>query len=274
MMRYQSVASTAMAIALLILVSCRAEAQNVLCAPRIGPGRVDGGVDIASRCELMGTDVRGDVIVFSGGSLVARNVRIRGTLSASRADFVNLDNTRIDGDLRLEEMVGDLNRIEDADVRGDVVLRANRSRLELLDNVVREGVEIVANTGGVLLRGNRINEALECADNSPAPAGDDNRVGEALGQCEVLRAEIPQIAPPPAPTPVPRPTPTPAPSPPDTSAPPANPETPFVPDPEGGGAGAFGCAWLLLLAAAMLRRLAGLSRAAREAALRRRAGLE
>jgi hypothetical protein len=251
MTRYQHVSLHVAAVVLAALLAGGANAQNVLCSPRIGPGRVDGGVDIASRCELTGTDVRGDVTVFSGGSLVARNVRIRGTLFASRADFVDLDDTRVDGDLRLEEMVGDLNRIEDADVRGDVALLGNRSRLELLDNVVREGMEIVANTGGVLLRGNRIDESLECADNSPAPAGDENRVGAALGQCETLQAEVPQIAPPPAPTP----TPTPTPSPPDTGAPPpSSPEAPFVPDPEGGGAGASGLACLLLLPAVLCRR--------------------
>lgn len=244
MMRYQCCPFGACALAFLILFASGANAQNVLCSPRIGPGRVDGGVDIASPCELTGTDVRGDVTIFSGGSLVARDVRIRGTLSASRGDFVDLDGTRVDGDVRLEEMVGDLNRIEDADVRGRMVLLANRSRLELLDNVVRQGAEIVANTGGVLLRGNRIDRTLDCADNSPAPAGDDNQVREASGQCEVLRAEIPQIAPPPAP------------SPPSTGAPPpSDPETPaFVPEPEGGGAGAFGFTWLLLLPAAVLRR--------------------
>jgi hypothetical protein len=168
-----------------------------------------------------------------------------------------MDNSHVEGDIRLEELVGDLTSIEQTEIRGSVLLQGNRSRLEILNNELRTGVQVLGNTGGVLIVGNIIDKDLECAANTPAPVGVGNRVhGEMAGQCESLQAELPQSAP--------GPTPSPEPSPPGTPAPPAAPggsppptDTPtnsFVPDPEGGGGGALGWPAVLLLPLLVWRR--------------------
>jgi hypothetical protein len=262
-----SFSPTTCALAACLLHTCAANAQNLFCSPLLGPGRIDGNLDIATRCELTGTDVRGDVTLFAGGSLIARDVRIRGDLVGSGADFVEMSGGRIDGDLRLDEMVGDRSRIEAAEIRGGVTLLTNRSRLELLDNEIRRDVEIAANTGGVLIVGNTFEEALECAGNAPAPFGGGNRVGDEGGedQCDDLQPEgspgVPPPAPvppapaPPAPSPTPAPPPAPPAAPPGTGGSPTSPgPTEFVPQPEGGGGGAMGLWALLLLPAAIWRR--------------------
>jgi hypothetical protein len=239
-----------------------ATAQSPRCSGAIQLG---GNLAIAGRCELEDTEVRGNVTLFAGGSLTARDVRIRGNLEGNRADFVDMEGGRVDGRVELQEFVGDLTRIEGTDLRGDVVLTGNRSRLELLNNEARKNVRVRNNSGGVLISGNSIEDDLVCTGNTPAPVGIGNIVhGDSEGQCEDLAAEAPEPTPPPPEPPPPEPTPppeeppptTPPPAepppttPPPTSSPPPNP-APVEPDPladEGGGAGALGWPVLLLLA--------------------------
>ena len=88
-----------------------ADAQQTVCTTSLGDVRVRGDLTIAARCQLTGTDVRGNVILFEGGSLVARDVRIRGNLEGSRADFVDIERSRIDGAIGLQGLIGDESRI-------------------------------------------------------------------------------------------------------------------------------------------------------------------
>jgi hypothetical protein len=202
-----------------------ASAQEPRCQ---GASQIAGNLAIAGRCELEDTEIRGNVTLFAGGSLTGRDVRIRGNLEGSRADFVNLDRSRIDGNVNLQEFVGDLTSIETTEIRGDIQLSSNRSRLELLNNDIRGDMLARNNTGGVLISGNDFNDDLACTGNSPAPVGVGNRVdGDREGQCETLRAEAPAPTPPPA-TPPPA-TPPPA-TPPPTTPPPATPP-PATPPP-------------------------------------------
>jgi hypothetical protein len=261
-------------IALGLLGSGVAAAQGLLCLPGMNPRRIDGDLDIVTRCELEGTDVRGDVHLFTGGSLVARDVRIRGSLTGNSADFVNMNGGRIDRGLELEQMVGDLIRFEGANLGGGVSLVGNRSRLEFVDNEIQRDMDVLANVGGVLLTGNTI-ENLRCEDNAPAPLGADNQIAnlrdedDGGNQCANLALEPPETPPPPEPPPPESPPPqTPPPqTPPPSSPPPATPppSTPpadpapsanFVPDPNGGGGGSMGLLWLALLPFAAWRRAA------------------
>jgi hypothetical protein len=230
-----------------------------------------GNLQITSRCELESTEVDGNVTLFPGGSLIARGVRIRGKLEGSRADFVAIANSRIDGDVRLEELVGDLSSVEGTELRHSVLLAGNRSRFEILNNEVRGDFLAVDNTGGLLISGNAFDDDLECSGNSPPPVGTGNVVDdEAEGQCENLQLEAP--TPPPAPEPPPPepepPPPEPTPSPPPASPPPETPDSPTASTPtdpaltgdEDGGAGALGWPALLLLPVLAWRRLARRSR--------------
>ncbi|HEX5047296.1 MAG TPA: GlyGly-CTERM sorting domain-containing protein [Gammaproteobacteria bacterium] len=267
-MAIYSPALKAGALALIVLQAGIADAQ-VLCVLGVSPRRIDGDLNIVTRCELDGTEVRGNVTLFAGGSLTARDVRIRGNLTGSSADFVQMNGGRVDRDTRLEQMVGDLIRFDGTEL-ANVALVGNRSRLEVADNEIRD-MQVDANVGGVLITGNTI-RSLQCEDNSPAPLGADNRIEEGdaedRGQCANLQLEEPPPAPPPDPTPPPEPTPTPTPTPEPTptpvptptpsptpsTPPPATPTTNFVPDPNGGGGGAMGWSWLLLLPLAAWRR--------------------
>jgi hypothetical protein len=236
----------ACALAAFALHAGNARAQGSNCLLDIGAVVVNGNVQIATSCELTGTEVKGNVILFAGGSLIARNVHIKGSVQGSRADFVDMERSRVDGNLRLEELVGDVSTIILTDIRGDVLLVGNRSRLEILNNEIRKSLQATGNAGGLLISGNLIDRNLECADNTPTPFGVGNRVdGDRKGQCEQLQAEAPPPQPPSQPpeTPSQPPPPTATPSPPSTPEPggPALPPTGTVePDEDDGGTGAIG----------------------------------
>lgn len=252
-------------VVLVCLYSFAAEAQGTRC---LGSLQIGNNLAIAGQCELVDTEIRGNVTLFGGGSLTARNVRIRGNLEGSRANFVDMTGSRVDGRIRLEEFVGDLTSFETTEVRGDVALTSNRSRLEILNNDFRGNVELRSNTGGVLISGNSVEDDLVCTGNSPAPVGTANRVeGDSEGQCETLQAQEPEPTPPPTTPPPSEPPPTtpppsepppttpppaeppPTTTPPTSSPPPATPAPTTPEDPladEGGGAGALD--WLGVLA--------------------------
>jgi hypothetical protein len=234
------------------------------CLSTVGNVRIGGSLLIAGRCELDGTDVRGNVTLFAGGSLTARNARIRGNLTGTRANFVDLDRSQVDGNVQLDEFVGDQSTLERTEVRGNVEARSNRSKLDFVNNDLSGDLLVFSNTGGVLISGNAIDDDLRCTGNTPVPTGVGNRVdGTAQGQCADLPAESPQPEPPapsptPAPTPTPTPTPTPAPTPaPSPSQPPASSPPPAASAPpaddvllDEGGAGAVD--WPLALLVSLL----------------------
>jgi hypothetical protein len=209
----------------LCLHSFAAGAQTQRC---IGAIQIGNDLAIAGRCELSNTEIRGDVTLFAGGSLTARDVRIRGHLDGSRADFVDMADSRVDGHVRLQEFVGDLTRIATSEIHGDVRLNNNRSRLEVLNNDIRNDTQAIGNTGGLEISGNLFDDDLVCNGNTPAPTGVGNTVeGDSEGQCERLEAQAPDPTPPPPPPPDPTPPPPePTPPPPDPTPPPPEPTPP------------------------------------------------
>jgi hypothetical protein len=209
------------------LLGFDAEAQDTLCRGPLGREVIRTNLDVVGSCRLVGTEVRGNVTLFEGGSLTARDARIAGNLEGRRADFVDLDDTVVTGNLRLDELVGDRSTLQRTRLRGNAALRENRSRLELSNNDFGGNVEVVRNRGGVLMSGNAIDGSLRCSGNDPAPVGIGNRVdGDTRGQCQNLRpapAETPPPATPPpsASQPPPATTPPPASSSPPSASPPA-----------------------------------------------------
>jgi hypothetical protein len=197
--------------------------RNSICSATTGRDRVNGTLNVVGRCTLTGTDVRGDVVLFAGGSLIARGIRIRGSLSGDRADFVELHDVRVDRGVDLRDLVGDSSTIEGSEIRGDIMLTGNRSRFEIVANELRRGLTLLGNTGGLQIAGNSIDGDLSCSGNAPAPTLLGNRIeGDAEGQCAPSR---------PARTPSPTPTPTPVTPPPSTAPPPSTPTTPKTPTP-------------------------------------------
>ena len=261
MARYRWLATCA--VAALVLQGTQAAAQsesdgprgNVLCLGQLGDVTVNGDLNVVGVCTLNGTEVRGKVKLFVGGSLTARNAQIDGDLEGDRANFVDIDRSRIAGKVKLEELVGDVSTIEQTEVEHDVELTANRTRLEILNNAFGGNVQATRNTGGVLISGNVIDDNLRCSSNSPAPTGGANSVdGRAEGQCANLRTVDPPPAP--APTPTPTPTPTSPPPPPASSPPPATPPATDV-TLDDGGAGAMGWLTVLLIPLLLARRRLG-----------------
>src|SRR5687768_7363944 len=113
-----------------------AAAQDVHCTGTLGGVEVRGNLNITARCQLSGTSVRGNVTLFSGGSLIARDASIRGNFTAQRADFVIIDGSDIDGNVTLEQLVGDSSSIESTGIRGNLTLTSNRSAFEILNNEI------------------------------------------------------------------------------------------------------------------------------------------
>ena len=178
--------------ALLALYTHCAYAQNINCLFHGDEAdhQIQGDVEIAIPCTLTNVEIDGDVIVFAGGSLVANDVWIKGNLYTSRADFIDMEHSVIDGNVRLEELVGDETSIESTNIDGDILLARNRSRLEIVNNDIHGGMLAIGNTGGVLISGNSFEKNVDCTGNTPAPVGMANRVDVgAVGQCADLRPE-------------------------------------------------------------------------------------
>jgi cytoskeletal protein CcmA (bactofilin family) len=167
-------------------------AGDVHCPPHLGRVVVDGNVLVAAPCRLEGTTVKGNVHLYSGGSLIAVDANIDGNIQAERADFVDVSSTAVGGSVQLDEMVGDVSRVERTTVGGSIQLEGNRSRLEVLDSEIGADVQAFSNTGGVLIAGNTIDGNLQCKSNQPQPVGGSNRVhGNKEDQCANLQAEAP-----------------------------------------------------------------------------------
>ena len=185
-------------------------ADDVNCPPNLGSVTVDGNVLVAAPCRLDGTTVKGNVHLYAGGSLTARgNVRIEGRIQAENSDFIDVADTFVNGNIQLDNLVGDRSIIARTTVGGSIQLNSNRSRLEVLNNTVDSDVQACANRGGVVIADTVIDGNLQCKENNPAPAGGNNRVqGNKEDQCANL---VPETGTAPAPAPAPAPTPAPTP---------------------------------------------------------------
>ena len=167
-----------------------AVADDVHCPPDLGNVTIDGNVLVAAPCRLDRTTVKGNVHLYAGGSLVARGARIIGSIQAENADFIDVADTDMNGDIQLDDLVGDLSRVERSTVGGSIQLKENRSRLEVLDNDVIGDVQAFSNIGGVVIADNVIDGNLQCKSNAPPPVGDNNRVGgNKEDQCGNLTPE-------------------------------------------------------------------------------------
>lgn len=176
-------------------------ADDVHCPPNLGGVTIDGNVLVTAPCRLDGTKVKGNVHLYAGGSLIARgSVRIDGSIQAENADFIDVADTHVNGNIQLDNLVGDRSVVERSTVGGSIQLKSNRSRLEVLGNTVNADVQAFSNTGGVIAADNVIDGNLQCKSNNPSPAGGNNRVqGNKEDQCANLVPESGGPGPAPAP---------------------------------------------------------------------------
>lgn len=166
-------------------------ADDVHCPPNLGSATIDGNVLVTAPCRLDGTKIKGNVHLYAGGSLIARgSVRIDGSIQAENADFIDVADTHVNGNIQLDNLVGDRSIVERSTVGGSIQLKSNRSRLEVLGNTVNADVQAFSNTGGVIVADNVIDGNLQCKSNNPPPAGGNNTVqGNKEDQCANLVPE-------------------------------------------------------------------------------------
>lgn len=168
---------------------------DVNCPPNLGRVTVDGNVRVTAACRLDGTTVKGNVLLYSGGSLIAVDAYIDGNIQAERANYIDVAGTRVKGSIQLDGLVGMLSRVAASNVDGNIQLKDNRSRLEVLANSVNGDIQAFSNRGGVLITDNIVGGNLQCKSNSPAPTGGNNQVfGNKEDQCASLMAGAPMAS--------------------------------------------------------------------------------
>lgn len=177
-------------IAMVALVAGTApvHADDVTCPPNIGEVTIKGNLHVSGDCELHGTVVEGSVALFAGGSLLARGAQIKGNLQTEDDAFeVDIVDTRVGGNVQLDNLVGDESFIEASEIGGNIQVTAIRSALQINGNDVGGNVHAFDNTGGIDISANVIDGNLQCDDNSPAPTGSVNDVaGNKEDQCTDL----------------------------------------------------------------------------------------
>ncbi len=171
------------------ILSVPALGDDIYCQSDYGEETLDGNLMVAEPCTLNGTKVEGNVTLFAGGSLVAIDATIDGNIKARTADFVELKNSEVDGNVELRDMVGDVSIVLNSAIEGKLVVKDSRSRIDIQDNHVDGKLDVAKNNGEIIIAGNVIDGDLKCKNNAPAPNGGDNQVsGKKTGQCAVLEA--------------------------------------------------------------------------------------
>jgi hypothetical protein len=141
------------------------------------------------------TYVKGNVLVYFGGSLTTIGARIDGNIQAQNAVSVTVkDNTYVDGDIQLENLGGSSpssitsSSITSSTVKGNIQLKSNSLPLSVVSNNVDGDVQAFSNRSSPLfISNNTIDGNLQCKDNNPAPTGSGNIVsGSKEDQCRRL----------------------------------------------------------------------------------------
>ena len=187
-----TVRKTAMPVLVLTLLSMPVFGDDIFCQSGYEGETVDGNLVIAAPCRLNGTKVDGNVTIFAGGSLTAIGAIIEGDIEADTADFLDLRNSEVNGDVELEDMVGDVSYVRNTTIDGKLVAKKSRSRFEFHNNYIDDELKVEKNSGDIIITQNIIDGDLKCKNNTPAPVGGNNQVsGKQEGQCTDLEAEKP-----------------------------------------------------------------------------------
>jgi len=161
-------------------------ADDVRCTGTIGAVEVKNVVvPEDATCTLEGTRVLGDVSVLEDAELFARDIDVRGSVQAQKADGVRLVQSSVRSIVKAQE--GGPVTVRRTQIGADLQVSKLTGAVTLDRNLVGNGLQAQENRGGVSITGNRIRTNLFCQDNEPAPVGGGNVVGgDAQGQCEDL----------------------------------------------------------------------------------------
>ena len=141
-------------------------------------------VPAGAACELLGTRLIGSILVGTGATLDAREVRANGNLQADGAAHVSLAGaSTIGGSVQIKQ--GGSALVFGADVTGDIQIDAMRGAVVASGNRVNGSLQAVGNRGGITITDNRINGNLQCKENSPAPVAGGNVAASIEDQCAI-----------------------------------------------------------------------------------------
>ena len=137
-------------------------------------------------CRLIGTRLKGNVVVKRGATLIADSVVVIGNVQAENAERVEvIDRSRIGGSVQVKQ--GNAAKVADSKVDEDIQFESNAGTLSILRNNVGGSVQVFQNSGGATIRRNVIDGNLQCKENRPAPEGGNNVVqGNKEDQCRRL----------------------------------------------------------------------------------------
>lgn len=180
-----------------VLVSAGAAgvlAEEVSCPPDRGAVTLDN-VRVVGACKMTRTIVQGNIVVEDDASLLARGVRVNGSVQsegATRVRVVPDSNTgqeaRVNGDIQIKNSGGTTlpSRIQDVQVGGTILLDDNQVPHDVIGNTVTGDVQVFQNDRVVRIGSNTINGNLQCKENVPAPTDLGGNVvqGNDEDQCE------------------------------------------------------------------------------------------
>lgn len=162
-------------------------AQDRVCRGVLGRVLADTvTVPPGATCSLVGTRVRGDVIVGRGSSLNTNRAIVFGSIKGdgSRALMV-AGQTRLANSI--EWKLSGSATVMGAIMDGDIKLERNTGRFTLVDNIIQGDIQAEGNRGAMFIQGNRIDGNLKCQANAPVPTGGQNTVaGNKEAQCARL----------------------------------------------------------------------------------------
>jgi hypothetical protein len=141
-MRHAAAMAIVGAFGLLVGSGGIASALPFVCNTTIKGEVIEGNVVVEAGCQLIETQVNGNVKVASGGTLQADHVTIQGDLTSSDAGEIFVRCCHIGGDVTL----GNTNRgpsglvLNDLEIMGDLIIRNGTAVLNLVNLTIHEDV--------------------------------------------------------------------------------------------------------------------------------------
>lgn len=172
--------------ALSLFASAPAMAEEFDCTGAVGAIRLDNiFVPDGQTCTLEGTRTKGNVVVGTGATLIARSIKVNGNVHAEGALRVAISGTSsVGGSVQL--MHGGTVAVQKALINGSLQMESNSGPVTANGNTIGADLQAFQNTGGVTLRKNRIDGNLQCKANMPAPVGSGNIAASKEDQCARL----------------------------------------------------------------------------------------
>lgn len=171
-----------------LMEASAARADDFDCPPSRGEEIIDGNVIVVGTCSLLGTLVKGNVLLEDNGNLLAEDATIVGSVQTDGAEQVRIFRTVVNGDIQLTGIDGPgISEVLDSKIGGTLDVETNPATFELKRNDVNSDLKANGNTGGVAIRDNEVGGNLQCQNNAPPPTGGNNIVdGNKEDQCESL----------------------------------------------------------------------------------------